>query len=70
MSEFVPKEKFTAEQIRSVKVAIRANPELGRQLINSAQGGNQDDLQFLLDADLIIFSDSPSESEILEIRED
>lgn len=62
--------QFTTEDIARVKTAIRENPALGRQLIDSAQNGSQEDLRFLIWTGFSIFSDNPGEPEIFKIQEE
>jgi len=58
--------QYTEKEIAAVKAMIEVNPALGRQLIDSAQSGNEADLEFILQSGLLISSDSPTESSILE----
>lgn len=47
-----PERMFTDEQIAQVKAKLKTDPKLLKDLILSAQGGNQTDLQFLSEVDL------------------
>lgn len=41
---------FTPEQIANVLAKLRKDPDLVRIMISSAQGGNEEDLRFMLES--------------------
>lgn len=57
-----PKRKFTDEQIAQIKAKLLKNPHLMNDLLSNAQSGNQDDLSFIVEADLMLISEDKSKS--------
>ena len=59
---------FTDVQVAKVRAAIAENPQLARDLISSAQSGNQDDLRFIMEAGIVISEDSGKSGELIIIK--
>lgn len=57
-TEVMPGDRpFSVEQITRVKAAIETNPQLARALISSAQGGDEGDLRFIMEAGIVVSKD-------------
>ena len=56
-----PKRMYNDKQIRKVLEAVEQNPDLAFQIYSSAQSGNSEDIQFLLESRLAAFSDCPGQ---------
>lgn len=57
------KRRFTPEQISVAKSALEKNPALMRELISSAQGGNEEDLKFMMESGLSFWSEEEGRGE-------